>query len=250
MEELLRAAPQFAFLPRGDKRTATIEAAGIPVIQTAPNVTVAAISQLVTFYGSVFGEDAVVQAKRVTDYYAGAITTVDSRIRSVPEEQKPRVLVMQWHGGDAYIAFGRNTWQDDAIKLAGGRDVAANDIDGSKSDVSIEQILKWDPDVLILSDVNQTTAREVLSRPGWDQPSAVKNHRLFINPTGIYGFTSQVVEAFLEVQWMARTLYPDKFQDLDMHKETKHVLVDFYHYNVSDAEVDDILNATGVFHGA
>lgn len=82
--------------------------------------------------------------------------------------------------------------------------------------------------------------------------SASKNNRLYINinPTGIYGFTSQVPEAFLEVQWLAKTLYPGKFQDLDLHKETKHLLADFYHYNVSDAEIDDMLNATGVFHGA
>jgi iron complex transport system substrate-binding protein len=134
--------------------------------------------------------------------------------------------------------------------MVGGINEAASEIDGKKSDVTMEQLLKWDPDIIILSDVNQTTAKDILARPGWNQLKATKNKHLYINPTGIYGFTSQVVEAFLEIQWMAKTLYPDQFKDLDLHKEVKHVLVDFYHYNVSDAEVDDIINATGVFHGA
>ena len=250
MEELLKAKPQFTFMPMGDKRIATIQAAGIPVIQTAPNLTVDQISHLVTFYGDVFGGDAVQNAKNVTDYYAAQKSLITSKIGAMPAGQKSKIILMQYHGGGVFIVFGRNTWQDDAITLVGGINEAASEIDGKKSDVTMEQLLKWDPDVIILSDVNQTTAKPVFAMAGWDQLTAVKNQRMYINPTGIYGFTSQVVEAFLEVQWLAKTFYPNQFPDLDLNKETKHVLVDFYHYNVSDAEVEDILKATGVFHGA
>jgi iron complex transport system substrate-binding protein len=250
IEELLKARPQFVFLPKGDQRIAAVKAAGLPVIQTASNTTVDQISNRVTFYGDVFGGNAVNTAKSATDYWAAQRAAIASKITSIPQANKPKVIIMQWHSGDQYIVFGRNVWQDDAITLAGGVNEAAADIDGQKSDVTMEQILKWNPDIIILSDVNQTTAAPVLARVGWSQLTATKNKHVYINPTGIYGFTSQVVEAFLEVQWLARTLNPTLFTDLDMHAQVKHVFVDFYHYNVPDSEIDDILQATGAFHGA
>ncbi len=75
-------------------------------------------------------------------------------------------------------APGGGAFLDDLIKMAGGTNVTASAKQGY-AQVNAEEIVKADPEVIILSDAAYgTTPDSVKKRPGWDGIAAVKNNRV------------------------------------------------------------------------
>ena len=44
------------------------------------------------------------------------------------------------------------------------------------------------------------------------------------------------------MEWLAKTLYPDRFTDINVVNETKDFYRTFYHYNLTDEEANTFLN--------
>lgn len=76
-------------------------------------------------------------------------------------------------------SVGPGSFIDDLIKLAGGTNVFAT-AKTAYPTVSGEEIIRSDPDVIILGDaLYGTTPDSVATRPGWAALSAVKNDRVY-----------------------------------------------------------------------
>lgn len=80
-----------------------------------------------------------------------------------------------------------------------------------------------------------------MTDPMFQGLSAVKNHRVYMSPTGAF-FWDAGQQGILLVEWMAKLFHPDKFQDLDMQKELKGFYSKFFNYNLTDDEANRILN--------
>ena len=50
-------------------------------------------------------------------------------------------------------------------------------------------------------------------------------------------------EEALQIQWAAKTLHPDRFKDIDMRAEARNFYKVFFHYALSDADLDQIFQA-------
>jgi iron complex transport system substrate-binding protein len=74
---------------------------------------------------------------------------------------------------------GPGTFVDQLIGLAGGKNAAA-DVDSSWVQLSLEQVLVIDPDIIILGDANYgITIESVAARDGWQVLTAVKENQIF-----------------------------------------------------------------------
>ena len=117
---------------------------------------------------------------------------------------------------------GANTLIDDWIKIAGGRN-AATGLKGNLQIVSAEQLLAWQPDVVILAAsagrLEQAAQPHLLN-----QLAAVRNGRVLRNPAGVFPWDRYGTEVALQVAWAAQQLHPALFPDVDMAAQT----MDFY----------------------
>ncbi|MCK9878147.1 ABC transporter substrate-binding protein [Frankia sp. Ag45/Mut15] len=143
---------------------------------------------------------------------------------------------------------GTNTIIDDWITLAGGRNAAQ--ISGNGKQVTKEQIASWSPDVIVFAsstiagnDTGQQTLDKLATDPFWANEPALRNHRAYINPSGVFLWDRYGVEGALQIQWAARTLNPDLFTDQNIVQKTKTFYHDFLHYDLTDAEATRIINA-------
>lgn len=100
---------------------------------------------------------------------------------------KPRVF----HEVDAsdltkMYTVGPKSFIDDLITVAGGLNIAA----GAKTQyptISAEEVVKADPEVVILGDSGYgTTVEQVVARPGWSAMNAVKNKRVYPVPGNLF----------------------------------------------------------------
>ncbi|AVP69136.1 ABC transporter substrate-binding protein [Prescottella equi] len=132
-----------------------------------------------------------------------------------------------------------NSYMDFWIDLAGGRNVASGAGSGSSLGVTREQVLGWDPEVLILGNFEPTTPADVYADPKWASLSAVKNKRVYKAPIGGFSWDPPCNESNLMWLWVNSVFFPDVNHGLrERIRETYRAL---YAYDVTDADVDRVL---------
>ena len=104
---------------------------------------------------------------------------------------------------------------------------------GTGNEVDIEQILKWNPDVILFApgSVYATVGED----PAWQGVNAIKNGTYYEVPIGPYnwmGFPPSV-QRMLGMMWMAKLLYPDA-ADYDLQAEVAEYFRLFYHTDLTD----------------
>lgn len=219
---------------------AAIDAYHIPVV-LMPNTSLDGLKKTAMLTGEVLGPSEFAVAHEYVRYFDANIERVLRITGKLAARARPKVL----HTSSAGIlsADGRETVIDDWINIAGG--VNAATVVGNGRPVTMEQVAAWNPDVIIVGSApNPQNRQAILDDPRWSEINAVKNGKVFVNPSGAYLWDRHSAEAALQVLWAAKVLHPAEFADLDVRKETKLFYAKFFHYELSDTEVASILNST------
>lgn len=185
------------------------------------------------------------QARKYNQYYQQCIDQVADKVALIPEKERIRV----YHSlNEATRTDTRGTLPADWMQAAGAKNVSVDQelklFDG-KYYASLEQILLWDPQVILVNDPN--VVGYIMNHEQWRSLQAVKNKRVLALPNGIsrWGHFSSL-ETPLAVMWTAKTLYPDKFDDIDVVAQTKYFYQEFFRMELSDQTVEKILSGEGM----
>lgn len=115
---------------------------------------------------------------------------------------------------------------------------------GDKTSASLEQILAWDPEVIICNEAGvDDTIRSDSRFVGVD---AVVNDRVYQIPVGVtrYGHPNSI-ETPLAIYWLAKVLYPDAF-DYTIEETIRDFYLTFFGYDADDDTVTAIINGDGI----
>lgn len=237
LEETIAAKPDVVFGSNDDYR-AMFTNAGIPYINCMFS-TYDELKKSVKLTAEVFGGDAVKKADEYIDYLDKRTSWVAEKTASIPDDKKLSVA----HGSSVYeLNFdGGNTIIDEWIKYSGGKNAAGQEVQGNLKNISLEQVMAWDPDVLITGQP-QSEVEKIMSDPAWAELKAVKNKRVYSNPKGAFAWERYGVDAALQPQWCAQVLYSDLFTDFSIKDEVKKFYSEFLGYNLSDDEAQMILD--------
>lgn len=108
-----------------------------------------------------------------------------TRIRSdIPPGQRPRVYFGR--GTDGLETARPGSINAELLDFCGGHNVAASMKQGSLARVSMEQLLQWDPQVIVTQDA--AFARRVRTDPLWRDISAVRTGRVHCAPALPFGW--------------------------------------------------------------
>jgi iron complex transport system substrate-binding protein len=116
----------------------------------------------------------------------------------------------------------------------------AGDTPGGLANVSIEQVLLWNPDVIITIDLEFFNT--VHSDPAWASVKAVRDNRVHLSPKMPFGWMDfpSGVNRLIGLWWLAKILYPERFPE-DLHALTRDFYARFYHVTPTDAQIDQVL---------
>ncbi|HEY0746630.1 MAG TPA: ABC transporter substrate-binding protein [Steroidobacteraceae bacterium] len=243
MEVLIGARPDvilMAYDGSQPKWLGAAEAYHMPVV-LMPNTSLEGLKSAALLTGEVLGAAELATAREYVQYFEGNIQRVLKVTRALGPNARPKVL----HTASAGIlnVDGRQTVIDDWITIAGG--VNAATVIGNGRPVTMEQVAAWNPDVIIVGSApNAQNRQAILDDPRWREISAVKAGKVFVNPSGAYLWDRHSAEAALQVLWAAKLLHPAEFSGVDIYKETKLFYARFFHYQLTDSEVDSIINST------
>ena len=214
---------------------------GIPVVVL--DGTLDATPTTYRTLGALLGKED--QAEKLASYCETALDNVDKAVATVPEDQRVRLYYAE--GSEGLQTEPKGSTHSLAFDRAGADNVA-QDVEAQKgkgmSPVSLEQVLTWNPQVIIAwDDVARGGADELIrTDANWSTIDAVKDGKVYTMPNVPFSWCDRPpsVNRILGIQWIANTLYPDAY-DVDRVEVTKEFYSLFYHANVTDEQAREIL---------
>jgi iron complex transport system substrate-binding protein len=176
------------------------------------------------------------QAEKFARYADDTLKTIIGRAAAIAPSNRPRVYYARGPRGLTTGLGG--SINVETIELLAQN--VAGDNKGGLANVSIEQVLLWNPDVIITID--QDFAASVYGDPSWASMNAVRNGRVHLSPKMPFGWVDfpPSVNRLIGLWWLAKILYPDRFHE-DMRALTRDFYTMFYHRTPSDMQIDHVL---------
>ncbi len=239
LEQLLATNPDIVFVSASNEAPAkAIENSGMLVVRLN-FLNFNDMTKCVQLTGWILGEDALSRANEYVSYFNQVYNNVTSVTSQIPLDQQ--LSVYHVSGTSPLYCDGNGTLGNSWIIACGGTNAAAP-ITGNGKQVTFEQVLAWNPDVILIGSAQANQLKsQILNDSRWNEINAVKNGRVVVNPMGVFDWSRYSVEEALNIQWVAKTLYPDKFANIDIRAETSNFYQTFYQYTLSDAQLDAIL---------
>ncbi len=167
--------------------------------------------------GALFGREAA--ATRLEERNRWQLDLIARKMARIPQEQRKRVMRMM--GGDPVMTPGRDSFQNDIIRAAGG--IAPDFQDqGSVVPLDREAFVSFDPQVLYGCGNDRQAAESTLTQPGWNSVAAVKNRRFHSFPCDLTCRAGAHLGDF--VVWLSSLLYADEFARADREVLSRKVV--------------------------
>lgn len=212
----------------------------IPVVGVENTIDALAYDAPITYVGSVIGVEE--EAASLNEFYARVLGLTQEATADIPDDELRTVYYANGPNGLKTSPSGSQHSQ--LIDICNGVNVAeclAKAVMG-QTEVSIEQVADWNPDVIICDDKNFYDG--VYDDPRWESVTAVKNGDVHYTPSSPYCWFDfpPSTNTIIGIPWVATVIYPDRCGDIDMVSLTKEFYTKFYHYDLTDDEVSQLLN--------
>ncbi|MSO89616.1 MAG: iron ABC transporter substrate-binding protein [Rhodospirillaceae bacterium] len=178
------------------------------------------------------------RAEKLATYAERVVAEVKAIQAKVPVDKRPKVYYGRGPNGlDTGLQGSINV---ELLEKVGARNVAEAAGKGGLNTVSIEQVLTWNPDIIL------TIERDFFGRmptdPRWSAIKAIKDKRFYLAPEFPFPWFDMPpsVNRLMGVRWLTYLLYPDQ-QTVDLAASAREFYELFYHIKLTDAQVNELL---------
>lgn len=242
IEQLLALEPDVVFLTHfaPDAVKDQIKASGIPIVQLSffsvpesergkRNPVLAneqqaytdGLIEAVTIVGEVFGKQDA--AKELVTAITRTRNIVEERTSQLPDDKRPRLYMAEAD----LNTYGTGKYSNVMMHVSGGLNVA-REMNGYGK-VTMEQVIGWDPEVVIVQDRYIEVADQLRNDPAWAPVTAIKAGQILITPEYVKPGGHPLPESVaLGEFWMSKMLHPELFKDIDLDAEVQSYYKKFY----------------------
>ena len=245
MEELLKLEPD-VILYSGKDNTELFKSAGIPAVGFSPTAggtnTIETLNKWFELLEEVLGEESKVNG--IIAYGQQAQEEINKRLADLSEDEKVKVLMINQYTDTNLMVAGKGTFGEYWCEATASHNVA---LAAAKNSVNMEQVYEWNPDKIFLSTLTSFMPDDLYHNTAgighdWSTVVAVQNTEVYKFPLGMHRWWPPSTDAPLSLWWIAKTTYPDRFEDIDMAQMTKEYYQTFYGMALSDEEVEWIFH--------
>lgn len=198
--------------------------------------------QEIHIIGQVFGRED--EAKNLAEYLESQVNLVRDRTADVPQSDKPAVLYFglsplardEGAAGNTVSLKSFESWALENIVHAKN---AFQEESGYWHKINAEKVLAIDPDVIILpTDWGYHPVQELTDAPYYEnlhELTAIKNNKVASLPWTPYDCAKRL-EYPIEVMVIAKAVYPERFQDIDLNDWLLGFYQDVYGVDMETAE--------------
>ncbi len=253
IEEMARLSPDVVIIYKRDASIMLpiLEAAGVPTV-VFDFGGLKEVQDGMTLLGQMLGEKQAKNADTIIRWHQETDALLKKRLASIPEEQKPTVLMLR----DGKLRLYLSGFSNNMMKQAGGRLATLTDAGKvvSEANINFEQMLRWDPDYILLGNFAGHTPDEIygniMADQDWSSLKAVRNRHVYKIPMGLYRWDPPSTEAHLLLLWEAKMFHPELFKDIDLEQKTREFYKTIFDHDLTREEMDMIFHADLNRHSA
>lgn len=171
---------------------------------------------------------------------------IESKVSAIPAAKRRRVYYAEGPAG--LETEPGDSMHSEALIFAGAVNVATvpNQVGYGNTPVSMEQVLKWNPEMVISGYDHSSSPGEFYTKvwkdPAWSRIAAVRNREVYETPQYPFCWIDRPpsVNRIIGLKWLANLFYPEIFH-YDIRQETRHFYETFYHVQLSEAQLNQVL---------
>ena len=179
------------------------------------------------------------RADTLASYAEGVLANVQNETAKIPPGRRPGVYIARGpHGLETAVAGSIGS---EVVDLVGARNVAGEETaPRTIVDVSAEQILAWQPDVILT--VDRRFHATIRTDPVWRDVKAVQAGQVHFVPDLPFSWLDNppAPNRLIGLLWLGKLLYPVSFPQ-DIRAEARSFYALFYQQEPSDAQLDGLL---------
>lgn len=218
---------------------------GIPVIAVDNELNNSA--EAFRFMGELLGVED--HAEELAEYSEKIFTDIAS-LADIPEDEK--VSVYFGNGEDSLETAPRGSQHaqiPDAVNVTNVADLELGD--GSRVQISAEQLLAWNPDVIVVNGEpkadksGNSAAEDILSNPDYASLKAVQDNKVYGTPNAPFSWVDRPAgpNRLIGMRWLSAVVYPEYIK-CDVNEEIREFFNLFYHVDLSDEQLENVLKGT------
>ena len=221
------------------------ESLGIPVVAVDNELNNSA--EAFRFMGELLGVED--HAEELAQYAEQVFTDINA-LSDIPEEKK--VSVYFGNGEDSLETAPRGSQHAQILDVINAVNVADLELgDGSRVQISAEQLLAWDPDVIVVNGEpkadksGSSAAEDILSNPDYASLKAVQDQKVYGTPNAPFSWVDRPAgpNRLIGMRWFSALIYP-KYIICDINEEIHKFFDLFYHVDLSDEQLENVLKGT------
>ena len=218
---------------------------GIPVIAVDNELNNSA--EAFRFMGELLGVED--HAEELAEYSEKIFTDIAS-LADIPEDEK--VSVYFGNGEDSLETAPRGSQHAQILDAVNVTNVADLELgDGSRVQISAEQLLAWDPDVIVVNGEpkadksGSSAAEEILNNPDYASLKAVQDNKVYGTPNAPFSWVDRPAgpNRLIGMRWLSAVVYPEYIK-CDVNEEIREFFNLFYHVDLSDEQLENVLKGT------
>lgn len=207
---------------------------GLPFVHVT--MTTDTIGDAYRMLGDLLGKEE--KAEELASYSE----RIYSRTLEIADNVK-KVNLLYVTGEEGHNVVAYDSFHSEVIDLLGNNLAVVEEPSskGTGNEVGMEQIMTWNPDVIIFSD--QSIYGTVADDPAWQSITALRNGDYYEVPFGPYnwiGFPPSV-QRLLGMMWMAKLLYPEATEAYDLYEDVKEYYSLFYHCELTYEQYEELM---------
>ena len=243
LEALLAAAPEVVIDIGEPKKTtaedltALTEQTGIPFIHI--DATVATAPEAYRTLGRLLSREE--KAEELAVWCENTYAMIAAMMEKVDGDGARKTL-LYCLGDKGVNVIARDSFHGETINFMSDNLAVVEDVvsSGAGNEVDLEQILLWDPDVIIFAP--DSCYEDIAFSEQWQSIGAVSRGEYYKTPSGPYGWLSSppAVQRYLGMLWLGELLYPG-YAEYDLQEKVTEYYKLFYGCDLTAEMYQDLL---------
>ena len=245
VEELMKLAPDVVFYNTaeaevGDQlRNAGFCAVAVSVNKWDYNAT-KTLENWIGLLSEIFPDND--KAEIVGQYSERIYDLVQSRVAEIPERE--RVFFLYKYGDTSIMTSGAKFFGQWWAEAIGAVNVGQEMTTDNSVTVNMEQIYAWNPSLIFITNFTtaypEDLAGNTVGNYDWTPVDAVKSDRVYKMPLGLYRSYTPGVDTPITLLWLAKTAYPEQFEDIDIMVETQKYYKEVFNIDLTENQAASI----------
>ena len=190
------------------------------------------VKTAVDLMGEVLGAEE--RAADYTAYFDEVVAKAEELTVGLSDDEKLSVIY-----GDVESLSNPHIISEWWLTAAGGNSVTAEAHQKNSLEYTMEELLAWQPEVIFSSN---TDVESIYADANIASLPAIQDERVYVVPTVAHVWGNRTVEQPLTVLWAMNKMYPELYSEDDLAEDIKYFYSHFFEYEMSDSEVDSIIN--------